>query len=116
MPDHCLVLISAPCVAEIDSDGELVLPASLSLPTLHTEEEHPQSQSQPQLLPCSATASSTGTDTGIGTCPTDCTHQVPVREYVEQTLRNLHQQRLVACAPCCLADPSCNSLQVLLLS
>jgi hypothetical protein len=120
-------------VVEIDTDGELVMPAEDSqhlLPdTDMTEDEDEDDERESEVT------LNLNKDAGTGTHPlppppllvdvdlrqrglhpstsqTDCTHQVPIREYLEQTLRNLHEQRLVAAAPSCLGDNATNSLQV----
>lgn len=150
MPHHCLVIVSAPCVVEIDSDGELVMPTTHNaqqLPTDNNTEDDEEeyidilsnrrenkafdrtSQQSSSLLvdvdlSCSPHEYAGPTDNCRGTqeclhhpvarsIPTDCTHQVPIREYVEQTLCNLLQQQLVVSVPSCLGDPGTNSLQVI---
>lgn len=148
MSHHCLVIVSAPCVVEIDTDGELVMPINgaeqFTTDTQNIEEDNvilnkwgnSSSSARSSLRSLDAENHlpypSRLVDVDLGyhqdhrrdnnpdnlrlpanrSSPTDCTHQVPIREYVEQTLVNLLKQRLVVTEPRCLGDAGTNSLQV----
>lgn len=120
MPDHCLIVVSAPCVVEIDTDGELVLPVTdetlIRLQTLTHTQKSCNQHDMISLDMCNVDMDTSLPPPSFHTIPTNLTdtaRQVPIREYLEQTLRNLQQQRLVVCVPSCLTDMRNNSLQVM---
>ena len=89
---QCLITVTAPCVVEIDSDGELVTPGNDHLPLNTSLSSHSESAASANM--------------------TECTHQVPVREYLEQTLHNLFQRNLLVTSASLVGDTSMNTLQV----
>ena len=92
MMSQCLITVTAPCVVEIDSDGELVTVGNDLLPLNTSLSSHSESAASANM--------------------TECTHQVPVREYLEQTLHNLVQRNLLVTSASLVGDTSMNTLQV----